>query len=477
MGTSILMKIRNRLSIKVWKYFILFSVLVFLFIWMFQVIFLKSYYKNAKTREIKEVAKLIYKNRYSYNISQIIDNINYDKNICVEITDGTGKVVNSSSFLSRGCLVGDIKEFPYREIFISSNLYDTTYSIKNPKFNNQILIYALKMDNDRYAFINTSIEPIDSTVKILKNQLIIVSIIVLFLSFIIAYFVSKKLADPIVSISKTAKRIAKGDFESKYKVDSNIEEIQELTLTLNHLMEEFSKTDQLRRDLMANVSHDLKTPLTMIKAYAEMARDLNKDNEERLIEDMNVIIDEADRLTILVNDILTLSKVQSELDKINYEEFDLVLLIKNILRRYKVYEVKDGYTFKFICRKKQVMVNTDKKKIEQVIYNLINNAVNYTGNDNKVTIRVTSRNSDTLVEIIDTGKGINEEDISCIFNKYYKVEKNHKRALVGTGLGLNIVKNIFDLLNIEYGVKTKKNKGSNFYFVLKGEIDSSNSLK
>ena len=118
---------------------------------------------------------------------------------------------------------------------------------------------------------------------------------------------------------------------------------------------------------MANVSHDLKTPLTMIKAYAEMSIDLHKDNEEKQKEDINTIIDETERLTILVNDILTLSKMQNDIEKLELEDLDLVELVNSIMNKYKYLEELEDYKFKLICRNKKLIIKADKKKLEQVI--------------------------------------------------------------------------------------------------------------
>ena len=112
-------------------------------------------------------------------------------------------------------------------------------------------------------------------------------------------------------------------------------------------------------------------------------------------------------------------------------------------------------------------MKADKKRISQVIYNLINNAINYTGDDLKVTIRITENQKDCKIEITDTGKGIDEKDLPNIWNRYYKKEKNHKRNVVGTGLGLSIVKNILEQHNFKYGVNSIKNKGTTFYFQIK----------
>ena len=155
----------------------------------------------------------------------------------------------------------------------------------------------------------TSINPIDSTVTILKNQFLTVSIVILLLSFVVGFFISQKLSKPITTLSKSAKKVAKGDYKEEFKSDSNISEIQELTTSLNYAKDELSKTNELRRELLANVSHDLKTPLTMIKAYAEMVRDITYKDDEKREENLNVITSEVDRLNLLVSDILDLSLI------------------------------------------------------------------------------------------------------------------------------------------------------------------------
>ena len=217
---------------------------------------------------------------------------------------------------------------------------------------------------------------------------------------------------------------------------------------------------------MANVSHDLKTPLTMIKAYAEMIRDISYKDKEKMNDHLNIIIDETDRLTILVNDILELSKMQSNADVLNIEKFDLCEVIRTILERYQIIKETEKYNFE-VDIPDTALIKADKKKMEQVIYNLINNAINYTGNDKKVTIRVTRHKKHYLVEIIDTGKGIKKDEIPYIWDKYYKKDKKHQRNVISTGLGLSIVKQILEQHEFEYGVNSVLKKGSTFYFKVK----------
>ena len=167
-------------------------------------------------------------------------------------------------------------------------------------------------------------------------------------------------------MNEKAKKLANGNYDFTFDNNSNIYEIDELANTLNYAKKELAETDELRRDLLANVSHDLKTPLTMIKGYAEMIRDLNSDNVEKRNANLNVIIEESERLNILVNDLLTLSKIQANKDILEKEDFDIVELINNIIKRYSIYKDTEGYIFE-VNTPDKVIVNADKKKIEQVI--------------------------------------------------------------------------------------------------------------
>ena len=451
---------KNSLKRKIWHYLIIFSLVIISFLWLFQVIFINKYYEYSKTKDIKRIANKLLTGYKSENIYNTLDEISYQENLCIEITSSNSTLYRSSTtsscLFSKGIL---------KESFINSGSYEETYNLENPKFTNKSILEAIKLDNNLYAFLSTSLEPIDSTAKILKEQLIIISILILSLSLLIGYFISKRLSKPIVDISRKANLIAKGKIKKEFTSDSDILEIEDLNNSLNEMMIELGKTEELEKDLLANVSHDLKTPLTMIKAYAEMVRDLTYNNKEKRDSNLNIIIEETDRLTLLVNDILALSKLQQSMDNLVLSEFDLIILIKNILKRFTIYEEKYGYKIIFKHTNiRKLIIKADQKKIEQVLYNLIINAINYTGDDMTVVINISKVNNLYKVEVIDSGKGIDKKDLDSIFDKYYKSEKKHKRNLYGTGLGLSIVKSIFILHNYEYGVDTKKEKGSSFYF-------------
>lgn len=414
--------------------------------------------------EMSHIADRIVSSYNSEDAVSVLDQISYERGVCVEIVT-TDETSYSSNGIDRGCTLNEknnIETVLYKRKFIRSGEKRAQYIYTNPVFHNKTILYGVKLESDAYAFIMASLEPLGATTSILASQLVYVTIGVLLLSFVIAYFISKNISKPIVQMSRSAKRMGNGILNVHFDTNSSIEEINELAVTLNKMNAELVKTDELRRDLMANVSHDLKTPLTMIKAYAEMIRDLDQQKEKKDAH-LNVIIEEADRLNVLVNDILNLSKLQSNIEELNMEEFDLTECINTILKRYDILREKEGYQFIF-KQTKPLMIQADRAKMEQVIYNLINNAINYTGKDNKVTIKVKESKDSIRVQIIDTGKGIKEEDLDVIWDRYYKSSKKHKRNAFGTGLGLSIVKNVLEHHHFNYGVTSKINKGTTFFF-------------
>lgn len=454
---------------KVFTYLVFFTLFIFLFIWLFQVFFLKNYYESSKTNELTSSINIV-KREYATNqdnIYNILESFAYDKGICSEIFID-GNVDYTTNPQNRGCLnfygkTTNIKDL--EKEFLLSDKDSFMIQINNPINNAKILIYGVKLDDKTTIFANTSIDPIDSTVNILKRQLIIITAIMIILSSIVAYFIASKLSEPITSLTKKSKELSKGNFKVDFDVKSEIIEIDELSKSLNYTKDVLKQNDDIRRDLMANVSHDLKTPLTMIKAYAEMIRDLTYNNPKKRDNDLNVIIEEVDRLNSLVNDILSLSKLETNIEKVDPVEFDLVRLIDTIINRFKIFTVTQEYQFIFLSPNK-LMIKADKQKIEQVIYNLIGNAINYSEDSKKIYITILNRKN-IRVNISDTGPGIKKEDINKIWDKYYKAQKNHKRNMIGTGLGLSIVKNILELHSYKYGVISKKNKGTTFFFEIK----------
>jgi signal transduction histidine kinase len=318
---------------------------------------------------------------------------------------------------------------------------------------------------DGFLFLNTSLEPLESSERIIKTQVLLIGILLLILGIGISYILATLIEAPIKRIIKSAEILGKGDYNVKFD-GKGYAETEILAETLEYTAGEIAKVDTLKRDLIANVSHDLRTPLTMIKAYAEMVRDLSGDNPKKRNEHINVIIEESDRLSGLVNDLLDLSKLESGATDLKLTEFDLCEHIINIMARYKLIAERGGYRF-YVSLPRKFTVKADIIKIDQVLYNLINNAVNYTGENKEVYIcLIPTQNNTARLEITDTGRGIKQEDIKTIFDRYYRTEKA-KREVIGSGLGLSIVKEVMKLHNFNYGVISKVGVGSTFWIEVK----------
>ena len=213
---------------------------------------------------------------------------------------------------------------------------------------------------------------------------------------------------------------------------------------------------------MANISHDLRTPLSLIYGYAELMQDFPEDITAKQTQ---VIMDETRRLSLLVNDIFDISNFEAGIQTLNIRIFNITENIKKTTERVAELVKNDGYTITFEYDR-DVLINADEIKLTQAFYNLLINAINYTGNDRIVKIRQFTNDKTITIEVIDTGEGISEENLKYIWDRYYKIEKNHKRYIAGTGLGLSIVKKIIELHNGQYGVTSKENEGSTFRFIL-----------
>lgn len=472
---------------KLFFYLVLFAAVMLVMLWFFQIVFLDDFYRYIKINNIKSSAETIEKNIDNDNLNVLLNSIAEQNQTYIRILNEDGSNVFSSDaapdslihrmpgselyqiYKSAEQNGGTLLDFRSREEPKDMLFKDKHFEGNVPKGMGKIdqsMIYAKiveKQNGSRVIIIlNSTITPVNATVDTLRVQLEYVTIITILMALGLALFISKRISKPIIKINTAAKELGKGNYETSFEGRGYLE-ISELNDTLNYAAKELSKVEGLRRELIANISHDLRTPLTMITGYGEVMRDLPGENTP---ENVQIIIDEAKRLSTLVSDILDISKLQSGTQQLTCERFNLTRSIEEILLRYTKLTEQDGYRLKLISSE-DAWVNGDKIKLSQVVYNLINNAITYTGPDKSVTISQSIRRDSVRIEIADTGEGIAEESLPLIWDRYYKVDKAHKRAAIGTGLGLSIVKTILDLHKAEYGVSSTVGQGSVFWFQLK----------
>lgn len=454
------MKNRN-LTLKTLMYFSVFIAVILLALWAIQIQFLQVFYERNVIEKIDTVAEDIKANKN--NLDVLLQEYAYSNDMCIEYYHDTVEI--DYNLKKNSCILRDYSyEIAKYKAELINNQKD--YMILYAKKTNiKSILYAVNLGNSNYVFLNATLEDMNSATALLKKQLIYLILILILASCIMAIFVSRRLNRPILKIISTAREMGKGNFNVKFE-KSNVEELDELCDVLTVAASEMNKTEELKRDLLANVSHDLKTPLTMIKAYAEKVKDITYKDPEKREKDLNVIIEETDRLNNLVNDLLDLSKMQAGESELNIEEYDIVKNINEILKRYDIVVEKEGYKFELDIPK-SAKVKADKAKIEQVIYNLINNAIEHTGEDLRVIITVKKQLDSVMISIKDTGAGLTEEEKQLVWNRYYKKEKKHKRNVIGSGIGLSIVKGILESHKCEYGIDSKVGQYTSFYFKLK----------
>lgn len=453
---------------------------VLLLLWFFQILFLQKFYENIKTTSTNNaVAEMVEKYRKSdvttaedfEKLADEFDMIALDNDFSYMITDSyASKLIHENDH----SISYQFSRRQLQELVLNANVSGGITSVQGNVGNSKVLTVCSLLKNKSgtttgYIVLYSIITPVNTTITMLKQNTSVIMLILVVISLILSFIISNSISKPILKITKASKKLANGEYNVQFDGGSLIE-TQQLAQSLNYASAEISKIDELQRDLIANVSHDLRTPLTMIKAYAEMIRDLSGERKEKREEHLKIIIDETDRLALLVNDMLDLSKLEKGGQPLNYTTFDINSKLHDIIERYKGISKVMGYKINFTDNT-PVLVKCDIVKIEQVIYNLVNNAINYTGDDKQVYITQTIEDDYVKITVTDTGKGISEDNIHQIFDKYYRCEKT-KREVIGTGLGLSIVKAILKKHNFPFGVQSKIGIGTSFWFKIKRDNET-----
>lgn len=452
-----------RFHVALW--FCLIIGVVLLVIWIFQLLLITPYYEQRSKDNLKKEGNLYYA-QYLLDNSKIneISRGAMMENMHITIADIITDSNGMKHFdIKKTEMMGEmfIFEFNDREMIEKINAETTIYADDRT----DMYYYIRAIDEDTYFIVSTRITPINATKMIIKEQLIIITIFAAVICVIATFIASKSISNPLALLTKQASMLGKGNYDIDFKGDG-YKEVSDLALTLNDAETKIKASDEYRRSITANVSHDLKTPLTIIKSYAEMIKDLYKDNEEKRNESLDVIINEADRLAMLVNDVLMLSKLESGTINLEIAELDLSNLLKQCLLSFDIMQEKDGYIIKTDIDE-DIIVDADEKKMNAVFYNLIGNALNYSGDDKTIFVSLKKEDGIATFNVRNYGNVIELDKQEKIWDEYYRDENSHKRNTVGTGLGLSIVKNVFELHKLEYGVTSNKEDGTNFFFNIK----------
>lgn len=459
------------IGLKLWAGMMVLVLIVLLLLWLFQIVFLESFYNRIRISDIKnqgaEIVELL-KEGSEDEFADRLDAFAFQNNLSINLVDEAGRsIYHTGSTGMNGMLM--MRNSARQEVIQGALAgKELMVSLTHPRFGNELMLMGIPVKNsgqiDGALLIDMPMAPVEDTVLILKKQLLYITLILLVAALIISWAISRTFTRPILEIKKVSEQIAAGDFSHSITV-KNKDEIGKLAETINYMGRQLAKVDQLRKDLIANVSHELRTPLSLIRGYAETIRDITGNVSEKREKQLGIIIEETERLGKIVDDILNLSQLQAGYLSLNKSRFPIMEMLEAVVRRYDVLSKKTGVEviLQGTC---EGLVEADETRIEQVLYNLLNNGFNHTPKGGTITVKAVDSTKMVRIEIRDTGSGIPEEDLPHIWDRYYKAEKTKKQRTVGTGLGLAIVKSVLEAHQAAYGVISQKEVGTTFWFEL-----------
>lgn len=487
-------------SVRFKLFFVLCTVIIFLVICLIVInsIVLETFYLYAKTKNVKEVYEKI--NNYyqspslDFNLESELKKIAFKNNFDILIKTDTNLILftTDKDFLSSLSRITDatkVEEITGKQTNIIYQTEDVTIRKINDEANNtNYILLNGKLVNDYQLYIRIPIAPIEESVRISNNVLILIGILTILVSSFIVSFISRKFAEPIMQLNDITNRMAKLDFSKKYRISDSNDEVNELGKNINTMsdklertiqqlrennielekdIEEKSKIDEMRKQFISDVSHELKTPIALIQGYAEgLVENVNTDDESRKFY-AEVILDESNKMDRLVKQLLELMKLEYGKREFNDKKFDIVELIHEVIRKCHVMLEENQIEVEFE-ETEPVYVYADEFYIDQVVTNYFTNAMKHAEERDgkkqiKITIEQNSQNNKARIFVFNTGKQIEEEDLERIWGRFYKVDSSRNREDGGSGIGLSLVKAIQNNYQNEYGVKNLEN-GVEFYF-------------
>ncbi|MBQ7647005.1 MAG: HAMP domain-containing histidine kinase [Clostridia bacterium] len=466
---------------KLWIYFILFAAIILSLLWILQTVFLQSFYNNMLEENARGIAGKISMLEENDAFEETIDKYAFENSLLIYITTPEGEIVYSSdSFKAsvgkaydhqkNGKQSGKAEERgkknAYRDLpddyeeFASKLKESENGKIEYVTNKQYVCGYVVDMtDGEAYLYVSVALGTVETTASIVRLQLLWVTLLSLVIAFVIAFYIAKRFSKPIDQLSDQARSLGEDKYENHFK-KGFCKELDDLNASMDEAAVKLKEAGEYQKELLSNVSHDLRTPLTLIKGYAEMVRDISWEDEEQREKDLGIIINESNRLEALVNEILEYSHLSSTDVRKEMEDVDIGAVASRVSGRFEAIFGKEGGTIEKNIAE-GCIVKGIEAQLERAVYNLIDNAVKHCGEDKK--IRVSVYKADGVVfEVSDGGEGIDEEEIPHIWKKYYTSRQQGQDRKKISGLGLAIVSRIAEIHGARCGVVSQKGKGSTF---------------
>lgn len=458
-------------------------------------LFLEKFYLRKKTESLKKVYNTMNDTSDTRYYSSLADDEKF-KQYCDEnnlsmivVEDVTSRILfayaKNSERLYSEIQFGVLDDFVRgkREILEATDNYIVEKKTDDVKAMDSVNMVGV-LDNGNGFLITTPAQSLKDSALISNVFYLYIGLFTIFISSVVIWFISRHITRPLQQLSELSKEMANLNFYAKYTSTSE-DEIGVLGNNLNRMSGELEKTiselrtannelqkdiekkeqiDEMRKEFLSNVSHELKTPIALIQGYAEGLQECINDDQESREFYCDVIIDEAAKMNNMVKKLLSLNQLEFGNDTVNMERFDLTELVKGVVQSAQLLASQKEAEIRFL-QEEPISVWGDEFKIEEVVTNYVSNALNHVDFEKKIEIKAVKRGDVVRLSVFNTGARIPEEDLDKIWIKFYKVDKARTREYGGSGIGLSIVKAIMDSMNQKCGVINYEN-GVEFWFEL-----------
>ncbi|MBR3045069.1 MAG: HAMP domain-containing histidine kinase [Oscillospiraceae bacterium] len=454
-----------------------FTAVIFTVLWLLQTVFLQRFYDGMIIRNTVSAADSIVSQFGSSRIADYIDEISRENSIVVYLTDTDGNLLYSSDEFRKmhgmreergGRFFRD--DYPhYRELPENYGTFlqtlrasaDGTAELRS----DDLYVYGRYITfsgEDAVLYLGTTLGAVGSAARIIRTQLLWVTLLSVAVGFVLAWFLSRSFAKPIAQLNEKAHQLGGHQQDMPFE-EGFCTELDDLNGTLDRTAEKLQQNREFQNEFLANVSHDLRTPLTMIKGYAEMIRDISREDEQQCAADVAVIVEESDRLTALVNEILEYSELQMSDKEPFTETVSLSEIAASVTDSFENLYAKDGFTFERSIAA-DVQISGNASRLQRAVYNLLDNAVRHAGADKWIGVTLSSDENNAAIEISDHGSGIAPDELERIWEKYYTNRQRRGKGV--SGLGLAIVKQTVTMHNGKCEVSSEPGNGSTFRIIL-----------
>ena len=455
-----------------------FTAVIFTVLWLLQTVFLQRFYNGMVIRNTQSAAEKIAAQCSRDDITEQIDEISRENSILVFVTDSDGAILYSSDEYKKmqkihdehGMQKGKKKHADYRELPENYDAFLQTLAASETGTaelqTDDLYVYGEYIDYPNCSgkavlYLGTTLNAVGSAAKIIRIQLIWVTGLSVVIGFILAWFLSRNFSRPIAQLTDKAHQLSENTGGIPFR-EGFCKELDELNETLDRTEKKLMQSREFQNEFLANVSHDLRTPLTMIKGYAEMIRDISREDEQQCAADVAVIVEEADRLTALVNEILEYSELQMTDKELVTEQVNLSDLVNAVTDSFENLYAKDGFTFERQIAE-SICIQGNASRLQRAVYNLLDNAVRHAGEDHWIGVTLSTADNAAVIEVSDHGSGIAKDDLERIWERYYT--NRQRRGNGVSGLGLAIVKQTVTLHHGRCEAESEPGKGSTFRMI------------